>query len=152
MNATYLNMMLDVVWLLFLIFLWHHFWQKRRFLLDAQGWLKTKGRIIECEVVQEGRKVWPKIVYQYQIQDSLLQGHYLFLDTAHNNPNSQYARQVAYDAVIAFQKQSLVDVYYNPNKPEESALNVAMPKKLSVILILIGLLLFAQIVKLLFLF
>lgn len=131
---------LDFLWLLALLYVFRHFWQKRANLLIAQHWLQTKGRVTACEWTQVGHSVWPKIEYTYQVNEQSLIGEYLFLDTAHNNPNSKYSRSVAYKAAVAFQENAEIDVYYNPNQPEQSALDVTIPSKLNIILILIGML------------
>jgi hypothetical protein len=130
--------MLDLGWLLFLLFLLRHFWQKRKILLQATGWLKAKGRITIFEWTEVGHTVWPKIEYSYQVHEHDLVGEYLFLDTIHNTPNSKYARLIAYKAAVAFKKDEEIDIYYNPDHPEQSALDVSMPKKLNFILLLIG--------------
>ena len=87
-----------------------------------------------------GHSIWPKIEYTYQVHDQDLIGEYLFLDTSHNNPNSKYSRLVAYKAAVAFKENSEIDVYYNPNNPEQSALDVTIPIKLNIILCLISVL------------
>lgn len=130
---------LDLSWLIFLLIVLHHFWQDRRSLLFTKTWLKTKGMITKCEWTQEGNSIWPKIEYTYHVQDHEIIGEYLFLDTAHNNPNSSYARSIAYKAAQAYEAQSEIDVFYNPNDPEQSALDIAIPKKLNVIVVLIAL-------------
>lgn len=132
--------MLDLGWLLFLLILFRHFWRDRQLLLQAQSWLKVKGQITACEWTKVGHSVWPKIEYTYQVNEQSLIGEYLFLDTAHNNPNSKYSRSVAYKAAVAFQENAEIEVYYNPNQPEQSALDVTIPSKLNIILILIGML------------
>jgi hypothetical protein len=132
--------LLDLGWLLFLLLMFKHFWQKRQLLLPAQSWLKSKGHITNCELTQMGHIFWPKIEYTYTVYDKELTGEYLFLDTAHNNPNSKYARRIAYNAVIAFKENKEIEVYYNPNHPEQSALDVAVPIKLTFIVVMIGLL------------
>jgi hypothetical protein len=129
---------LDLGWLILLLLFFRHFWQSRQALLKAQSWLKVKGHITACEWTRAGHNVWPKIEYAYQVYDNNLHGEYLFLDTAHNSPNSKYARRIAYKAAVAFKENAEIDVYYNPNQPEQSALDVTMPKKLTLILILIG--------------
>ena len=131
---------LDLGWLLFLLILFVHFWRKRRILVQAKSWLKAKGRITKCEWTKVGHSIWPKIEYSYQVQDKEETGEYLFLDTAHNNPNSKYSRRVAYNVAVAFKKDEEIDVYYNPKHPEQSALDVTIPTKLNIILILLGLL------------
>ncbi len=131
---------LDLAWLFVLVFLFQHFWKKRQALLDAQGWLKAKGHITYYKLIREGHTLWPKVEYEYFVYDKNLIGHYLFLDTAHNNPNSKYSRSIAYKAAIAYQDHQEIDVYYNPNKPEESALDVTIPIKLTGILVVIAVL------------
>lgn len=135
---------LDSAWLVVLILLFYHFWKSRKFLVDAQGWLKAKGHITGYQLVQVGHSVWPKIEYEYSVYDQSLIGNYLFLDTAHNNPSSKYSRRIAYKAAVAFKDNKEIDVYYNPNRPEESALDVTMPTKLNAILIVIGVLVVVQ--------
>jgi hypothetical protein len=130
----------DLGWLFFLLWLFFHFWQKKRILVQAQSWFIAKGHITECEWTKVGHSVWPKIEYSYKVEDKEEQGEHLFLDTTHNNPNSAYARQVAYRVAVAFKEETEVDVYYNPQDPEQSALDVSMPTKLTLILILISLL------------
>lgn len=130
--------MLDLVWLFFLLILFRHFWQDRQVLVRAKSWLITKGNITSCEWTEVGHSIWPKIEYSYQVDDKDLTGEYLFLDTAHNNPNSKYSRSIAYKAAVAFKEDKEIDVYYNPNNPEQSALDVTVPTKLNIILILIG--------------
>lgn len=129
---------LDLGWLIILLILFRHFWRDRQALLKAQSWLKVKGHIAHCEWTQVGHSVWPKIEYIYQVYDKELVGEYLFLDTAHNTPHSKYARRMAYRAAVAFKENEEIDVYYNPNHPEQSALDVSIPKKLNLILVLIA--------------
>ena len=131
---------LDVAWLIFLLLMFYHFWQSRKVLIQAQSWLKVKGHISQCEWTRMGHSLWPKIEYSYQVNEKDLVGHYLFLDTLHNNPNSQYSRQLAYKVALAFKEQTEVDIYYNPNQPEQSVLDVTVPRKLNFILVFIVLL------------
>lgn len=130
--------LLDVIWLLFLLLMLWHFWRDRQALKQAQFWLLTKGRITQFAWTREGHRLWPKISYTYQVFDKDFQGEYLFLDTSHNSPNSQYARKVAYRAAMAYEKDKDIDVYYNPNNPQQAVLDITMPRKLNII---IGLLL-----------
>lgn len=136
--------MLDLGWLVVLLGIFIHFWRDRQSLVRAKTWLKAKGHVTSCEWTRAGHSVWPKIEYTYQVHDKDLVGEYLFLDTAHNTPNSKYARRIAYKAAVAFKEEEEIDIYYNPNHPEQSALDVTMPKKLNVILILIGILIALQ--------
>ena len=129
--------LLDVVWLLFLLSLLLHFWRDRQLLRQTRFWLITKGRITQFRWSQDGPRIWPKIEYSYQVFDHDFQGEYLFLDTAHNNPNSKYARQVAYRAAIAYEKDEEIDVFYNPNNPQQAVLDITIPRKLNVIIALL---------------
>lgn len=139
----------DIGWLVLLFIVFYHFWQARAQLAEAKSWLITKGKITHCEWVTMGQSIWPKIEYSYEVYNKELVGHYLFLDTAHNNPNSTYARRVAYRVALAFKDNSDIDVYYNPNHPEQSALDVIIPKKLNVILIVVGALILLQVAMIL---
>lgn len=132
------RLMIDLGWLFFLLLLFRHFWQDRQGLIGAKYWLITKGHITSCEWTKIGHSVWPKIEYSYQVCGKELTGEYLFLDTAHNNPNSKYSRNIAYKVAVAFKEDEDIDVYYNPSDPNQSALDVTMPIKLNIILILIG--------------
>lgn len=131
--------LLDLGWLVFLLLLWRHFWRDRKELLQTQSWLKTKGHVVRCEWVSEGKRLWPKIEYTYPVNEKDMVGEYLFLDTTHNNPNSAYSRQIAYQAAVAFKENKAIVVYYNPNQPEQSALDITLPAKLNLIIVLISL-------------
>ena len=140
---TWLNVghwMLDAGWLLFLLILLNHFWRDRKILIRAQSWLQVKGKITAFEWTKVGHSVWPKIEYSYQVNDQEMKGERLFLDTVYTNPNSKYSRRVAYNATVAFKEETEIDVYYDSNNPEQSALDIKMPIKLNVILMVIGLL------------
>jgi hypothetical protein len=137
--------MLDIGWLFILLILFMHFWRDRKVLLNAQSWLITKGHITSCEWVEVGHSIWPKIEYTYQVHEKDLVGEYLFLDTSHNNPHSKYSRLIAYKAAMAFKENSEINIYYNPNHPEESALDVTMPFKLNFIVFVIGILIFIHV-------
>jgi hypothetical protein len=131
---------LDWTWLLFLLLVWGYFWQHRRLSAKTKHWKKTQGRITHCEWTTQGRHIWPKIEYIYDVDGQELRGEHLFLDTLHNTPESQYARQVAYKAASAYKQQTEISVYYNPEKPEQAVLDTTIPKKLTIILIFITLL------------
>lgn len=129
--------LLDSIWLIFLVLMLYHFWRVRLHLSQTKNWLITKGRITYFEWTAEENRLWPKIEYIYQVCNQDVHGHYFFLDTSHNNPCSKYARKVAYRAAIAFENNDEVDVYYNPNHPEQSALDISIPKKLNIIVVLL---------------
>jgi Protein of unknown function (DUF3592) len=109
-------------------------------LLHTRNWLKTKGQITQCQLIEQGPSCWPEIEYTYKVNDKEYYGNYLFLDTSHNNPHSRYARKIAYGVVMAYNLGEEIDVYYCPNTPNLSALDITIPKKLYVIIGLIILL------------
>ena len=137
-SHTSLRCILDFGWLFILLAIFYHFWEQKRTLLYAKGWLKTKGHITRCEWTKIGTSIWPKIEYTYQVHDKDIIGQYLFLDTTHNNPNSTYSRNIAYKAAVAFAENNEIEVYYNPNHPEQSALDTTVPIKLNIILLLVS--------------
>ena len=120
--------LLDILWLLFLLSMVWHFWRERQLLTQTKFWLITKGRITSFEWTKVGPRLWPRIEYRYQVFDKDFQGEYLFLDTSHNNPNSKYARQVAYRAAMAYENDEEIDVYYNPNNPYQAVLDTLSNK------------------------
>lgn len=142
MNATHWLLawprILDLAWLLFLLILLRHFWRKRQFLRQAQDWLITRGRMTQFVWTRDRHQLWAKIEYRYQLYDQDFTGEYFFLDTSLNNPNSRYARQVAYRAAMAFENDEEIDVYYNPDHPEQAALDVRIPTKLRIIVWLLS--------------
>lgn len=132
-----LRWVLDLGWLFFLLVVLRHFWQTRQALVKTRSWLIAKGHVTDCKWTQAGESLWPEITYTYQVYEKDLIGHCLCIDTSHNTPHSHYARQVAYKAAIAYKEEIPIDVYYNPNDPNQSALDISMPIKLTVILMLI---------------
>jgi hypothetical protein len=140
---TWLNVwrwMLDMGWLLFLLILLRHFWRERQMLIHAQSWVQVKGQITAYEWTKLGHSAWPKIEYSFLVQDQEMTGVCLFLDKAHNNPGSSYSRHIAYNVAVAFKEGTEVNVYYNPYDPEQSALDISVPRKLNIILIVMGVL------------
>lgn len=128
---------LDLLWLLFLLVLLRHFWREKQRLKGAQNWFMTKGHITQFSWTQEAHRLWPKIEYHYLIADGDFHGERLFLDTSHVNYNSQQAREVAYQAAMAYERDEDINVYYNPNNPSEAALDITMPRKLIFIVALL---------------
>lgn len=126
--------LVNIIGLVFLLLVFRHFWQQWQMLNQARYWLITQGRITQLLWTRDGNNIWPTIEYTYQVYDSDFIGEYFFLDTSHNNPYSKYARAVAYRAAIAFKNNEEIDVFYNPNNPLQSALDVSIPLKLKWIL------------------
>lgn len=129
-----LHRVLDMAWLLFLLLMLRHFWRDRQYLLKSQQWSVIDGRITKLEWTQYGHSFWPKIEYTYQVNEEEFTGEYLLLDTSHNTPHSRYARKIAYRAAMAYDKNEKIEIFFNPEDPRQSALDVSMPKKLNVII------------------
>ncbi len=127
---TSIRGLVDSAWLVFLLLSLRYFWIKYQLLHAAEQWLKVRGKITSLQWGQEGGNLWPTLRYSYEVYERNFEGEYLFLETALNSPNSKYARTVAYKAAMAFQEQSEIEVYYNPNNPLQAALDVRIPNKL----------------------
>jgi hypothetical protein len=130
-----LKTLVDLGWLVFLLLVFRYFWRARRVTGQTKHWVKTRGRVTQCEWAVHGHSIWPKIEYIYQIDDKDVTGEYLFLDTVHNDPNSKYARNMAYKVANAYKNNEDIDVYYNPDRPEEAVLDTTIPRKLNLILV-----------------
>ena len=126
--------LLDLGWLLFLLLVFWHFWRARQLTLQTKFWVKTRGRVTHCEWTICGHSIWPKINYSYQVGERDYTGEYFFLDTAHNDPNSKYARLIAYKAANAYKQNEDIDVYYDPDRPEQAVLDTTIPRKINLIL------------------
>lgn len=133
--------LLDLGWLLFLLFAFGYFWHSRRKTMRSQLWIKTQGQIIRCEWTMQGHRVWPKVEFTYHIGDCDYIGEKIFLDEIHHDPNSKYARRLAYQVVNAYKKQEDVSIYYDPTDPRQAALDITIPRKLNLILGIIAFLL-----------
>ena len=136
-------LILDVLWLLicvvFLVFFIHQ-WRLSRHIAK---WPSTTGHIIKLTWHQDKERLWPEIEYMYSLNGYEYIGHDLFKDTRLNTINSKRARELAYKVAVAHKNHQEIDVYYNPDYPEDSALEVGIPKKIYVIMILLsGFLLF----------
>lgn len=140
----------DLIWLGFLIILLIYFWRKRQEAKQTLNWVKTTGRIIQCEFTQDGHRIWPKLEYSYMVNEQEYTAEHLFPDTFHNNPDSKYARKIAYNAAIAWKQQQEITVYYDPFYPQRAALDVHVPVKLTVVVLLISLLLAVHLTTMLY--
>tara|TARA_Y100001968_G_C19394016_1_gene737200 strand:+ start:1249 stop:1719 length:471 start_codon:yes stop_codon:yes gene_type:complete len=125
---------LNGLWCGLLLGLLYYFVKKWHYLRQAQDWLLTEGHITHFELIQQGRQLWPKIEYIYQVYGRDFYGENLVLDTAHNTPSNRIARLVAYHAAQAFYAKQAITIFYNPNDPRQSTLDIHMPRKLLFIL------------------
>lgn len=125
---------INLIWLLVLVAAFIYFLREYKLLAQPRSWLITKGRVISCEWSHAGPRLWPSIRYRFSVFEREYEGDYLFLDTSHNSPMSAYARQIAYKAAVAFQNNQEIDVYYNPNNPNQAVLDIAIPFKIYLII------------------
>jgi hypothetical protein len=141
---------IDFGWLIFLLLLVLYFWKTRRFIQRSTEWVKTKGKITRCEWTTRGHRLWPKVEYLYNVGEQEYTGENMFIDTFHRTYNNFYARNVAYKIAQAFKNDQDVDVFYNPDDPDEAALDITVPGKLNLILMLLGILIIAHLVIVVF--
>ncbi len=125
---------IDLLFLVFLMLTLRYFWKERSFLCQTQHWLKTKGHMIQFKLTNKENRYWPKIAYTYQVFGKTFTGHALFLDTTHNSPASRYSRRVAYQAALAYERNTEIEIYYNPNDPGQCVLDITIPRKLNAII------------------
>lgn len=138
MPDPYLFSIHNLLWLLFLLLLLRHFYRRLTTLRKATSWLITQGTITHLSWSNDYQSFWPTITYRYSLIDNQFTSDYLFLDTTFNTPYSPAARQVAYQAAMAYQNNQTIDVYYNPANPCQAALNIDVPLKLKIIIIVIA--------------
>ncbi|MCC5791400.1 MAG: DUF3592 domain-containing protein [Legionellaceae bacterium] len=138
MPLSWKTLLPSLVWILFLLGLFGFFYQQWLRLHRMRKWHTVKGKITYFHLQQEGLRLWPEIEYHYRIGQEDYYNHYLFADTIHNSPHSAYARELAYRVARAYQNDEPVTVYYNPLSPEQAVLDIRMPRKLGVILLLLG--------------
>jgi len=128
----------DLAWLLFLLMVFIYFCHVRSKIRQLLDWHKTSGKITACEWSYEGHRLWPKIEYNYKVNDIEYTGEHLFFDTAHNDPNSLYARTIAYKVADAYKNDKELDVYYDLQHPENAVLDRTIPRKINLIIIFIA--------------
>lgn len=131
----------DIFWALLLFILLYFFWERRKVSQRAKHWAQTQGQIEELNWDKEAKESWIQVRYSYQVLAQKLEGNCLFLDSLNNNPNSAYSRKIAYRIAMAFKNDASIEVFYNPDNPAESALDVHVPGKLNIILLLLALML-----------
>lgn len=102
----------------------------KRLLSKSKSWPKTVGKIVEASIepgwTQAGGSrlyvVRPKVVYKYMVGNTVYTSSQLALIES-NTANEQEARSKA----SKYSAGQLVDVYYNPKKPDFAVLTVGDP-------------------------
>lgn len=132
------ELMINLVWLVFLLILLTYFIFLRIKISQAKKWKKTKGEIISCEWKKELHTLWPKIKYEYTVQGDTYTSINILFDTTHSTAHSKHAKKTAYKIAKAIKNGDKIDVFYNPDKPEIAVLDRNVPKKLDFIIGLIS--------------
>lgn len=145
-------MIIDIIWLLFLFLLLVYFMFLRSKAKKASHWHTTEAYITACEWSTEGYNLWPKIQFKYYVDGMEYMSEHLFLDTSHNTPTSRYARRVAYKVAKAHINNEPIKVYYHPDEPEISAIDVKVPSKINFIIFLLSGLILLHLIVLFFRF
>lgn len=138
------SMVINWAWSAFLIGFFSYFWNLRIMLRKSRFWPRSKAQITHFEWEKSGHAIWPKIEYSFLVYEHLFHGNNVLLDTKHTTPNTQHARHVAYKIAMAYKNNTEIEVYYDPNNPERSALDITVPNTINAILIMLGLLIILQ--------
>lgn len=133
-------LLLDITWLILLTLILRNFLIDIRTLRTVSQWPQTQGKVESMELVETEGSYWPKLCYQYQVNDVEYSGKNIFLDSILNAPHKAYSKRVAHDIAKAYQQDEEVTVYYDPQHAELSVLNTRVPPKLYVIASILGLL------------
>ncbi|KTD52210.1 hypothetical protein Lqui_1054 [Legionella quinlivanii] len=126
------------IWMLILLFMLGYFWRYRSKFKTSQAWPVAKGQITELIWVKKDHFLWADIQYSYVVNGVSYANNSLFIEQRFRSPKSAYARQVAYQAALAYEKGEDIRVFYNPSNPQEAALDTRVPLKLTIILVLLG--------------
>ncbi len=134
----------DLIWLVFLLLMLKHFWQKKRYLKQTEQWFETQGEITKFSWKQQRYRRWPKITYCYRVFEQDYRSEQFLLDDAYSNPNTLSARKLAYRAALAYERKERLTVYYNPDNPGQAVLDIRLPFKLFFIISLLFCLIVGQ--------
>ena len=126
--------LIDFVWLAGLLILLGYFYKDWKVFKNANQWQTTYGYISQFSWTEQSNFLWPKIEYTYQVYEQDFLGTHLVLDNPYINLHSPSAREAAYRAAVAFKKDEEVLIFYDPNDPSQSALDVRTPGKLKAII------------------
>jgi hypothetical protein len=94
---------------------------------NARNWSMAIGRIMSAEVktIKRRSKIRfaPEVIYEYEVDGKLYQGKRLNFgfQMQHN------IRSWAEEGIAAYTVGQQVEVYYNPDKPQDSVLEIAAP-------------------------
>lgn len=141
---------LDLVWLSLLLLFLYKFYGLLSLLRRARQWLQTEGEIDCCDWRQVNDVYWPKLKYSYKVDGKIFHGERIFLDNFGINPRAHYAKKVAFKWVSTFKVGKKISVYYNPDLPEMAVLSTSVPRRLYLIVGLLSVLVFLQLVFMLF--
>jgi hypothetical protein len=88
----------------------------------SQAWQIAAGKVIKSRVEVSGgdhTSVTPRVIYEYEVYGQRYQGDQIRAGDQFMRVSSSRS---AYDTVDRYPEGAAVTVYYNPNNPQESAL------------------------------
>lgn len=141
---------IDLIWLIFISGLFIYFLREYFTLKSYKNWSKTKAQVIKIQWHHHKNILWPKVEYLYHVGGYEYIGEHLFPDTFHNAPTSKYSRQIAYNTAKAYKDYKEIEIFFNPEQPEQSAIDVKIPRKVIFILFFLGFLIALHITIFLF--
>lgn len=92
---------------------------------EHRSWASVEGRITQTEVTEmtsrKGRRYLPVVAYEYEVAGRTYRSNRL---TLHETPEF-HERSAAERALSEFEPRSPATVFFNPEKPEEAALETS---------------------------
>ncbi len=138
----------SLIWLAFLIAVFIFFLVQYRRLKQIAAWPVTEGKVVQFNLEKQNQTYWPSIVYEYLVNGQVHESEHFFSDTTHNTPQTPRAKKVAYNTAQAYLQEQPVTVHYNPQAPEQAVLDVNVPTKLIVIMLIVLGLIVAELLNL----
>ena len=109
---------------------------------QSEQWQKCEGKVVSAEVEEERRYdpedgtsvyYYPRVHYEYQVGDKTYQGKKLKMLEA------SMSKKKANETIASFSTGSTVEVYYDPQKPEQAVLQPGT-QKFSYVFLVVGML------------
>ena len=141
--------LLDIIWLLFLIAMFVLALKKRANMRFFKGWQQTQAQIIKLKHTKSNNVIKPTVEYMYHVQGYDYIGDQLFPEDFKRLPGSRHYRKVAYQLATAFNNNQEISIWYDESQPEDSAVDIQAPIHNTVLLVLISTLVLAEIALLL---
>ncbi|KTC73919.1 hypothetical protein Lbir_0975 [Legionella birminghamensis] len=141
---------IDLIWMIVLLFMLGYFLKYRAQFKWLQTWPWVDGHISEFSWIKRNHFLWADIQYTYQVDGVSYSNNRLFVEQRFRSPKSAYARRIAYQIAVAYEKGEAITVFYNPDSPGQSVLDTRVPLKLTVILLFLSVFLVIHLASVLF--